>query len=145
MFNCCDCRKDDSYYGTERARFQANGNGGLVSPGRKSKCGCGIIFAADARGALVVDGLVPGGSAEASGLLKRGDVLIQVGEQDVFCRPVGQIGPLLLGPPGSAVNLVLERTGDDGMVHRVPVSLDRRPTQMSAALSVYEGRASKVP
>eukprot|EP00961_Rhodomonas_salina_P161657 2177045-Rhodomonas_salina.1 len=73
MFNCCDCRKDDSYYGAvgsapccatilrfmvgrkERARLQANG-GNLVSPGRKSKCGCGALpHLADCRLSSVSD------------------------------------------------------------------------------------------
>jgi hypothetical protein len=36
------------------------------------KCGCGIIFAADMEGKLIVDGFVHGGSAEASRTIQKG-------------------------------------------------------------------------
>ena len=128
---------------------------GVLSDWSGKKCGCGIIFAADHQGALVIDGLVPEGqrvscfddvlvhsdstpihvgpgSAEASGQLRTGDVLVKVNPYSSFCiiqctraspghaalrmiiqvdgchvhcKPVGQIGPLLLGPPRSKVML----------------------------------------
>jgi hypothetical protein len=43
---------------------------GLPTPSQK--CGCGIIFAADMEGKLVVDGFVHGGSAEASRSIMKG-------------------------------------------------------------------------
>lgn len=36
---------------------------------------------------VVFSHAVPGGSAEASGLLQHGDVLIEVDNIDVYCRP----------------------------------------------------------
>ena len=87
-----------------------SGRGLHVSPTGWSgkKCGCGIIFAADHQGALVIDGLVPEGqrvscfddvlvhldstpihvgpgSAEASGQLRTGDVLVKVNPYSSFC------------------------------------------------------------
>ena len=40
------------------------------------KCGCGIIFAADMEGKLIVDGFVHGGSAETSRIIQKGKTLI---------------------------------------------------------------------
>eukprot|EP00960_Hanusia_phi_P076161 768523-Hanusia_phi.AAC.9 len=139
MLSCCDCRKDHQRDDLSNERLGIVGN---VMSNKRSKCGCGIIFAADTRGALVVDGLVPGGSAEASGLLRRGDVLVEVDGMDVYCKPVGQVGPLLLGPPGSRVSLGLTRNVD-GEQQRIKIELDRRPTQIKTALALYEGRSGK--
>jgi hypothetical protein len=41
-------------------------------PSPSQKCGCGIIFAADMEGKLVVDGFVHGGSAETSRMIMKG-------------------------------------------------------------------------
>lgn len=95
------------------------------SEAKTGKAGCGIIFMMDPRGAMIVDALVPFGPASRSGLLKRGDVLIDVDGVNVYRKPVVVVGPLLLGENGSTVRLALDRYTPEGYCRRILVVLER--------------------
>mmetsp|Transcript_18469 Transcript_18469/g.42768 ORF Transcript_18469/g.42768 Transcript_18469/m.42768 type:complete len:202 (-) Transcript_18469:74-679(-) len=96
-------------------------------------CGVGIVFKAstDRKEGLVVDGMVPFGSAQRNGILQRGDVLTKVDGVDVIGKPVSFVGSLLLGPPGTSVTLEFTRQSQVSTSQWTPltVSLMRSPVQ----------------
>jgi serine protease Do len=75
----------------------------------------------EARGG-VIDGVVPRSPAERAGL-RRGDVVVAVGEQPVT-GPTDLVRRIAGTPPGTKVQLTIVR---DGSRRTVPVELERRP------------------
>ncbi len=71
--------------------------------------GVGIEMKTHAQGALLM-GTVEGGSAAEAGL-KRGDVLIQIGQQSLSGMSLNQIAELVSGPAGSTVDIQIDRAG----------------------------------
>ena len=54
--------------------YRDSGTSELFRSHVSQKCGCGIVFAADQYGKLVVDGFVHGGSAESSRVIAKGAI-----------------------------------------------------------------------
>ncbi len=86
--------------------------------------GVGIEMKKHDKGALIM-GTVEGGSAAEAGL-KRGDVLIRIGQQSLTGMSLNQIAELVSGPANSTVDIQIDRAGK-----RYGATLERR--------SVYVG------
>ncbi|KAJ1494607.1 hypothetical protein T484DRAFT_1764924 [Baffinella frigidus] len=75
--------------------------------------GVGIVlkpsFQSETFLALVVHSLVPGSSADLSGMIQPGDILHSIGDVDVYRRPANEVAKRLLGRPGTKVKLGLLR------------------------------------
>jgi len=87
--------------------------------------GTGIVFSRDARGVMIVDGVLPGSPAAQSGQLHKGDILVEVNGEDVFRKPVQLVGPMLIGTAGSELTLGFDRPLPDSSKQRVLVALTR--------------------
>ena len=90
--------------------------------------GVGIEMKKHDTGALIV-GTVEGGSAAEAGL-KRGDVLIQIGNQSLTGMGLNQIAELVSGPAGSTVDIQIDRAGK-----KYGATLDRRSVYVSSVAS----------
>ncbi len=86
--------------------------------------GVGIEMKTHDNGALIM-GTVEGGSAAEAGL-KRGDVLIRIGQQSLTGMSLNQIAELVSGPAASTVDIQIDRAGQ-----KYGATLERR--------SVYVG------
>ena len=73
--------------------------------------GIGVMFGSTkaSDGALVVQRLVSGSSAEKSGAVAVGDRLLQVDGVDVIRKPVSYINMMFLGQQGTRVKMILQR------------------------------------
>jgi hypothetical protein len=70
----------------------------------------GVIFGVDREhGTMFVQKLVPGGSAESTGSIAVGDLLLQVDGVDVTRKPASHVCMMCLGEAGTQVKLVLQR------------------------------------
>mmetsp|Transcript_26572 Transcript_26572/g.63131 ORF Transcript_26572/g.63131 Transcript_26572/m.63131 type:complete len:159 (-) Transcript_26572:15-491(-) len=82
-------------------------NGAARPNSQSDKAGIGVILALSPDNSLYVHTVCPGGSAE--GKLLPGDVLVKIGQEDVFCAPPGHVAELLLGRQGSIVEIWVRR------------------------------------
>ena len=71
--------------------------------------GVGIIFRSDSSGALYVRQLQHGGPAQKSGQVHVGDCIVEVNGIDVFRKPISSFTKLMLGPPGTTLQLGFKR------------------------------------
>lgn len=94
------------------------------------RAGIGIILALSPDSSLYVHTVCPGGSAENS--LEPGDVLLKIGGEDVYRAPAPYVAELLLGPPGTEIEIWVRRSdsrsGDDGSVSTHQYRLQRKRT-----------------
>ena len=60
---------------------------------------------------IVVNHLIRGGSAERSGKVQSGDVIVSIDDRDVRGKGVGEMRNFIVGPEGSTVNLGFVRDG----------------------------------
>jgi hypothetical protein len=93
-----------------------------VASSRSGLVGIGMVITDSAPHR--VTSVVPGGSAHASGQLREGDTLVSVDETPVEHLDVVGVRNLLLGEPGSKVELILARAApndDDEMQYKVRV------------------------
>ena len=87
--------------------------------------GVGIFFKHNESKLPVVESLLPAGSAERTGGIEIGDVLVKVG--NVLCErlPMERIRTLVCGPLGSYVSLAFRRRGMDGSFFYYEIELVR--------------------
>ena len=78
----------------------------MASPSRLQQVGVGLVLAEQREG-LVVTGMLPRGAADRDGRVKPGDVLTHV--DGVVCFGIDNARLLLLGEPGTCVDLVVNR------------------------------------
>jgi len=72
--------------------------------------GVGIFFQQEPNsGKVYVANIVPSGSADRSGVIREGDVIVKVDEQDVQGQPLSTLRNLILGKQGSYVVLAFRR------------------------------------
>mmetsp|Transcript_1056 Transcript_1056/g.2051 ORF Transcript_1056/g.2051 Transcript_1056/m.2051 type:complete len:192 (-) Transcript_1056:132-707(-) len=105
MLNFCMCDKEERKSG----RLLRSANETVVStPGQ---AGIGVVFKGRKdEGQLKIASLLPGGPAELDGQLQVGDVLILVNGQNVQgLSNYGDLAKIILGKPGSTVQLVVQR------------------------------------
>eukprot|EP00288_Rhodomonas_lens_P016352 CAMPEP_0177705350 /NCGR_PEP_ID=MMETSP0484_2-20121128/8662_1 /TAXON_ID=354590 /ORGANISM="Rhodomonas lens, Strain RHODO" /LENGTH=634 /DNA_ID=CAMNT_0019216773 /DNA_START=191 /DNA_END=2091 /DNA_ORIENTATION=+ len=74
-------------------------------------CGVGIVLAQNSFQELVVLSMNEGGPAARSNLIKKHDVLQTIDGKDVYKQTIDQIRPLILGLPGSTLQLGFQRPG----------------------------------
>ena len=91
---------------------------------RQERVGVGLILALDSGGSMFIHTICPGSSAD--GKLMCGDVLVQVGTVDVTSLPAPYVAALLLGAPGSEIEVVVRRPSEGNSGYRV--KLIRRRT-----------------
>jgi C-terminal processing protease CtpA/Prc len=80
--------------------------------------GVGIIFRSDSSGALYVRQLQHGGPAQQSGQVHVGDCIVEVNGIDVFRKPISSFTKLMLGPPGTTLQLGFKRASSQ-MIEKV--------------------------
>mmetsp|Transcript_30039 Transcript_30039/g.71250 ORF Transcript_30039/g.71250 Transcript_30039/m.71250 type:complete len:179 (+) Transcript_30039:316-852(+) len=108
----------------------------VMSTGRSldERAGVGIILALHPDGSLYVHTVCTASSAE--GHLLPGDVLMKIGEEDVFRAPAPHVAELLLGMPGTTVDVAIRRSthgdGSPPFTSHV-VSMQRRRTDPELA------------
>jgi len=99
------------------------------------RAGIGIILALSPDSSLYVHTVCPGGSAENS--LEPGDVLLKIGGEDVYRAPAPYVAELLLGPPGTEIDIWVrrssDRTGGNGTVSTHQYRLKRKRTDPQLA------------
>mmetsp|Transcript_11373 Transcript_11373/g.27888 ORF Transcript_11373/g.27888 Transcript_11373/m.27888 type:complete len:130 (+) Transcript_11373:27-416(+) len=107
--DCCDCRTANK-----------KPPGGSDTPSGKGsgeqRVGIGITFEEGKDGELMIKKLAPGGPAELSGKAEVGDVLFEVDGTNVYTTDPKQIGPILLGSEGTAVELRFKRPSTGELV-----------------------------
>ena len=78
-------------------------------PDLQGKLGVGLVFRKDPYGLFHVLTIAQGSPAEASAVINKGDVLMNVNGQAVVGMSLAQIKAQIVGPPGTPVKLVFER------------------------------------
>jgi carboxyl-terminal processing protease len=87
--------------------------------------GVGIEMKKHDNGALIM-GTVEGGSAAEAGI-KRGDILVKIGNQPLTGMSLNQIADLVSGPAGTTVQIQIDRAGQ-----RYNATLERRQVYVSS-------------
>ena len=101
---------------------QQQGNAFGVQPNRASSpghgpssAGVGLYFKIDSLGRYFVETVLPKSSAEATGVVTKGDILEVVDDTPTQGVSLPQLRDLILGPPGTYVNLnFLREKGGEG-------------------------------
>jgi len=85
-------------------------DGGLRMSGGPEMAGVGIFFQQEPNtGKVYVANIVPGGSADRSGVIRTNDVIVKVDDEDVQGQPLSTLRNLILGRQGSYVVLAFRR------------------------------------
>ena len=76
----------------------------------KAKAGVGILFSENTdpytgRSQVVVKKIFPGGPAEATGLVKEGDMLTDVNGEDVVGKTLNELAEAIPGPPETPISM----------------------------------------
>jgi len=86
-----------------------------------SKCGVGLYFEKDKNGPyMMVKEVTARGSAEREGSIRPGDKITAVDGIDIDGKSLHQIRGLIVGEPGTIVNLSIERI-DTGLLTHIPL------------------------
>lgn len=100
-WGCCGSRLEPEVSGS------STGEAPREQP--QAQVGVGIVFQADALGALAVKSLAVGGPADKSREIMIGDTLHEIDGINVFQKPLSMLSALILGAPGTTVRLGLQR------------------------------------
>jgi hypothetical protein len=122
---CCQCRKDDEGRAMAVKTVSKPKDVSSKYTPRTGTAGTGACFLLNPQGCMVFTMAAPASSAleaVSSGLLKKGDVLIKVDDEDVQGRHISELASKLLGHPGTTVKLTFRR----GLETTVNVPLERR-------------------
>jgi hypothetical protein len=96
--------------------FQLKPNPIMIAPAvvKKDVAGVGLFFKMDNMGRYYVEMVMPKSSAEATGVVERGDILEVVDEKTTIGVSLAQLRDMILGKTGSYVNLsfLREKGGD---------------------------------
>ena len=91
-----------------RGRLNGRGDGGSSSAPHGS-AGVGILFVEEKDPSgfvrVTVKALIEGGSAERTGMVRAGDMVVRVGNQDVIGKPLSVLRTMIPGPIGSYCRL----------------------------------------
>ena len=122
-WGCCDPRQSSSIANMST----------MPTVQSAERAGIGIILALSPDSSLYVHTVCPGGSAENS--LEPGDVLIKIGGEDVYRAPAPYVAELLLGPPGTEIEIWVRRSseGAHGSVSTHQYRLIRKRTDPQLA------------
>lgn len=100
---------------------------------KKSFQGIGVLLSVTKDG-VIVNGLVPGGPAEKSGLVKINDVIVEIDGESVADRSFEQVMEMLRNEKNSSINLLLKRAGETSPIK---VSLDRQQINVNSDRATY--------
>jgi hypothetical protein len=95
-------------------------------------CGIGMMMAEEG-GYLKVMGLVPGGPADKSHAIQKGDLLLEIDGKSVAGRGILEVRPSLLGVRGSSITIGLARTPGSRPV-RITLIRDKPSSASKAAV-----------
>ena len=103
---------------------------------------------AERKGCLTVVGLVPGGPADKSHAIQKGDLLVEIDGKSVAGKGILEARPWLLGVRGSSITIGLARTPGSRPV-RITLIRDKPSAPAKAAPPMQQmpqpaGRASYV-
>jgi len=141
---CCDKRNDSSKAGDARLKDVRQEVNGGSNPGDSTwtrddahsaattppngsspeKVGIGAYFqrsAIDTNG-LAVKSLLKGSPAERCGKIAVGDIVLEVNGDNVYGKKLAELAQVLLGPPGSSVQMTFKSIGGGS---EYTVKLDR--------------------
>ena len=102
-------------------------------------CGVGMMMAEEG-GQLKVMGLVPGGPADKSHAIQKGDLLVEIDGKSVQGRSILEVRPTLLGARGSSITIGLARTPGSR-----PVRITLIRDKPSAAKAAQAPAAQQMP
>lgn len=112
---------------------------------KKSRAGVGIILALHSDQSLYVHTVCPGSSAEH--YLFPGDILMQIGTEDVFRARASTVAELLLGPPDTDIEMWVRRPNPNSnppfTTHHV--KMIRRRTDPALARSSIRAAFKEAP
>ena len=87
----------------------------MAHPCRALQKGVGILFVEEEDPSgfvrVTVKALIEGGSAERTGMVRAGDMVVRVGNQDVIGKPLSVLRTMIPGPIGSYCRLGFLRGG----------------------------------
>mmetsp|Transcript_15693 Transcript_15693/g.36614 ORF Transcript_15693/g.36614 Transcript_15693/m.36614 type:complete len:159 (+) Transcript_15693:99-575(+) len=108
--------------------FLQEGDLAMVPP-TEALAGVGIVFRCDGAGkGLIVETLLPGSPLEdVQDQVKQGMMLIAIDGTNVRANTPQQIAPLILGPPGSVVQLAFASLQDEVVTVRIQRRAAARP------------------
>eukprot|EP00802_Teleaulax_amphioxeia_P015738 Tamp_15836.p1 GENE.Tamp_15836~~Tamp_15836.p1 ORF type:complete len:443 (-),score=83.51 Tamp_15836:184-1464(-) len=112
------------------ARAQSGGSGKPMG----KPAGVGIYFQ-ESGSDIVVNHLIRGGSAERSGKVQAGDVIVAIDDKDVRGKGVSEMRNFIVGPEGSKVNLGFNRDGQSFTVSLLRGSPEYITSVMGPAVS----------
>jgi hypothetical protein len=90
--------------------FEEGGGVEEVAAQPDRRAGIGVVFHTNSDGGLSVKKVVPNGPAANTRAIERGDVLTLIDGRDVYRWSVAQIYDLVMGPPGTTVELGFKRS-----------------------------------
>ncbi len=100
----------DSKRASAEKRTSRDDDKRLTAAGNAELAGVGIFFLQEKAGKFYVASLVKGGSAERSGVIREGDVIVKVNGEDLTNKPLSALRGWILGPQGSYVTLAFQRS-----------------------------------
>jgi hypothetical protein len=125
IFGCCTpASMTTSMVNAERNKRYSSMDKAAEKAARQERVGVGLILALDSEGGMFIHTVCPGSSAD--GRLLCGDVLVQVGTVAVTSLPAPYVAALLLGAPGTGIEVVVRRPSEGNAGYRV--KLVRRRT-----------------
>mmetsp|Transcript_54966 Transcript_54966/g.112252 ORF Transcript_54966/g.112252 Transcript_54966/m.112252 type:complete len:135 (-) Transcript_54966:232-636(-) len=123
LFGCCNVRKTTGLPDAPPSVMQPDDKQeSKISMPRQSLAGVGIVFLGVPGEGLVVQAFDKGGPAEMSQKVQKGDILQTINGDLVKNMTDQQLAKNLLGPPGSKVQLGLERKGPAGETFQVDIT-----------------------
>lgn len=101
----------------------------ISAPISKDQCGVGIMLA-ERNGYLTVVGLVPGGPADKTQAIQKGDLLVEIDGKSVVGKDIlEQVHTWFLGVCGSSITIGLART-PDSEPERITLIRDKPPSDL---------------
>jgi C-terminal processing protease CtpA/Prc len=107
---------------------------------RQERVGVGLILALDSTGCMFIHTICPGSSAE--GKFMCGDVLVQIGSVDVTSLPAPYVAALLLGVPGSEIEVIVRRPTEGNVGYRAKL-IRRRTDPDNVKKAIDQNMASQ--
>mmetsp|Transcript_26533 Transcript_26533/g.64049 ORF Transcript_26533/g.64049 Transcript_26533/m.64049 type:complete len:138 (+) Transcript_26533:257-670(+) len=110
---CCSARSTDQKLGDSKKSNVLGPRRSSIG-GDKELCGVGIVFQDQHKDGLYVSSLLKGGPAFLCHQIHAGDILVDIDGFDVSNLSLAELGPHILGKPGSQVKLTFKGQGGGG-------------------------------
>uniref|UniRef100_A0A7S0I3Q1 PDZ domain-containing protein n=1 Tax=Hanusia phi TaxID=3032 RepID=A0A7S0I3Q1_9CRYP len=105
----------------------------LQPPKKNKQAGVGVILSLNPDNSIFIHTVCPNSSSD--GYLRKGDILVGVGNQNVTGKSASSVAHLLLGPEGSEVSITVLRNQDEttDQPQQLKFHLKRQRTDTAAA------------